>query len=69
MSEENKIMALVQMLDPARNMDPFLMAGNLVVRSHEIKDWISDHSSRKVPYLPAIRMESCGEHKLSWRVG
>lgn len=49
-------MAVVQMLDRLQQIDPLLTVDDVAVRLNVTKDWVWDHSSRKVPYLPVIRM-------------
>jgi predicted DNA-binding transcriptional regulator AlpA len=36
--------------------DPLLTAEEVANRLNVTKDWVWDHSSRKAPYLPVIRM-------------
>src|SRR6266568_4092502 len=36
--------------------DPLLTAEDVAARLNVTKDWVWDHSSRKAPYLPVIRM-------------
>ena len=36
--------------------DPLLTAEDVAAKLRVSKDWVWDHSSRKVPYLPVIRM-------------
>lgn len=36
--------------------DPLLTAEDVAERLNVTKDWVWDHSSRKIPYLPVIRM-------------
>ena len=36
--------------------DPLLTAEDVAERLNVTKDWVWDHSSRKAPYLPVIRM-------------
>jgi len=44
--------------------DPLLTAEDVAQRLHVTKDWVWDHSSRKAPYLPVIRM---GDGTLRYR--
>jgi predicted DNA-binding transcriptional regulator AlpA len=44
--------------------DPLLTVEEVAVRLHVTKDWVWDHSSRKKPYLPVIRM---GDGMLRYR--
>ena len=37
-------------------MDPLLTAEEVAKRLNVSTDWVWDHSSRKAPYLPAIRI-------------
>jgi predicted DNA-binding transcriptional regulator AlpA len=36
--------------------DPLLTAEDVAAKLKVSKDWVWDHSSRKLPYLPVIRM-------------
>ena len=36
--------------------DPLLTAEEVALKLKVSKDWVWDHSSRKLPYLPVIRM-------------
>jgi predicted DNA-binding transcriptional regulator AlpA len=36
--------------------DPMLTVEDVAARLNVTKDWVWDHSSRKLPYLPVIRM-------------
>jgi predicted DNA-binding transcriptional regulator AlpA len=49
-------MALVNMIGRPQNADPLLTAEDVAERLNVTKDWVWDHSSRKIPYLPVIRM-------------
>src|SRR5262249_39399500 len=44
--------------------DPLLTAGEVAERLNVTKDWVWDHSSRKAPHLPVIRM---GDGTLRYR--
>lgn len=44
--------------------DPLLTADDVAERLNVTKDWVWDHSSRKAPYLPVIRM---GDGTLRYR--
>jgi predicted DNA-binding transcriptional regulator AlpA len=44
--------------------DPLLTAEDVAQRLNVTKDWVWDHSSRKAPYLPVIRM---GDGTLRYR--
>jgi len=49
-------MALVNMIGRPQTADPLLTAEDVAERLNVTKDWVWDHSSRKLPYLPVIRM-------------
>ncbi len=49
-------MAQVNMIGRPQNADPLLTAEDVAERLNVTKDWVWDHSSRKLPYLPVIRM-------------
>jgi predicted DNA-binding transcriptional regulator AlpA len=49
-------MALVQTMDRLQHVDPILTVEDVAARLNVSKDWVWDHSSRKLPYLPVIRM-------------
>jgi predicted DNA-binding transcriptional regulator AlpA len=49
-------MALVNLIGRPQNADPLLTAEDVAERLNVTKDWVWDHSSRKLPYLPVIRM-------------
>jgi len=36
--------------------DPLLTAEDVAERMNVTKDWVWDHSSRKIPFLPVIRV-------------
>ena len=36
--------------------DPLLTADEVAMRLNVTRDWVWDHSSRRLPYLPVIRM-------------
>jgi predicted DNA-binding transcriptional regulator AlpA len=44
--------------------DPLLTVEDVAQRLNVTKDWVWDHSSRKAPYLPVIRM---GDGTLRYR--
>lgn len=44
--------------------DPLLNSEEVAERLHVTKDWVWDHSSRKAPHLPVIRM---GDGTLRYR--
>ena len=47
-----------------QNYDPLMTAEDVARRLNVSKDWVWDHSSRKTPRLPAIRM---GDGALRYR--
>ena len=57
-------MAHVVMIEPNSNdgsflipeKDPLLSVEDVAGRLNVSRDWVWDHSSRKAPYLPVIRM-------------
>jgi predicted DNA-binding transcriptional regulator AlpA len=49
-------MPLVAMVERTSAKDPLLTADDVAARLNVTKDWVWDHSSRKAPYLPVIRM-------------
>ncbi len=49
-------MALVQMVDRLQQVEPLLTAEDVAARLNVRKDWVWAHSSRKLPYLPVIRV-------------
>jgi predicted DNA-binding transcriptional regulator AlpA len=49
-------MAQVQTMDWPKQVDPMLTVEDVAARLNVSKDWVWDHSSRKLPYLPVIRM-------------
>jgi predicted DNA-binding transcriptional regulator AlpA len=46
-------------------MDPLLTVEDVAERLNVTKDWVWDHSSRKPPYLPVIRI---GDGTLRYRM-
>ena len=48
----------------ARDIDPLLTAEDVANRLRVSTDWVWDHSSRKKPFLPVIRM---GDRTLRYR--
>jgi predicted DNA-binding transcriptional regulator AlpA len=44
------------MVERTSAKDPLLTAEDVAQRLNVTKDWVWDHSSRKAPYLPVIRM-------------
>jgi predicted DNA-binding transcriptional regulator AlpA len=49
-------MASVATVERAPFKDPLLTAEEVAARRNVTKDWVWDHSSRKAPYLPVIRI-------------
>jgi predicted DNA-binding transcriptional regulator AlpA len=49
-------MALNAMARPMPLREPLLTVEDVAQRLNVTKDWVWDHSSRKAPYLPVIRM-------------
>lgn len=45
----------VQAMEP-QYQDPLMTVDEVAARLHVTRDWVWDHSSRKRPYLPVIRM-------------
>jgi hypothetical protein len=50
--------------DRAAAKDPLLTAADVAERLNVTKDWVWDHSSRKAPLLPVVRM---GDGTLRYR--
>ena len=46
-------------------IDPLLTVEDVAERLNVTKDWVWDHSSRKTPYLPVIRI---GDGTLRYRM-
>ena len=71
-SDQGAIIPAVQPETPKRilgvghgqDKDPLLTADDVAERLNVTKDWVWDHSSRKAPYLPVIRM---GDGTLRYR--
>jgi predicted DNA-binding transcriptional regulator AlpA len=58
-------MALAQMItEQSPSVDPLLTVDDVAERLKVSRDWVWDHSSRKAPYLPVIRM---GDGALRYR--
>jgi len=57
-------MASVAVLERSLLNDPLLTAEEVAARLNVTKDWVWDHSSRKAPYLPVIRI---GDGTLRYR--
>ena len=49
-------MSLAASVERISVKDPLLTADDVAARLNVTKDWVWDHSSRKAPYLPVIRM-------------
>jgi predicted DNA-binding transcriptional regulator AlpA len=49
-------MTQLQTMELPQRLDPILTAEDVASRLKVSKDWVWDHSSRKSPYLPVIRM-------------
>jgi len=48
--------ALAQITEQTHSLDPLLTAEDVAERLKVSRDWVWDHSSRRLPYLPVIRM-------------
>ena len=57
-------MALAAIVERKPLKDPLLTAEEVAARLNVTKDWVWDHSSRKAPYLPVIRI---GDGTLRYR--
>ena len=57
-------MSLALTPPPTLLIDPLLTAEEVASRLNVTKDWVWDHSSRKAPYLPVIRI---GDGTLRYR--
>jgi predicted DNA-binding transcriptional regulator AlpA len=57
-------MALAAIVEGTPLKDPLLTAEEVAARLNVTKDWVWDHSSRKAPYLPVIRI---GDGTLRYR--
>jgi len=49
-------MGCVITMSEVEAVDPLLTAEDVALRLRVSKDWVWDHSSRRLPYLPVIRM-------------
>jgi predicted DNA-binding transcriptional regulator AlpA len=49
-------MGSVITMNEVEAVDPLLTAEDVALRLKVSKDWVWDHSSRRLPYLPVIRM-------------
>lgn len=54
----------VDLIERETHKDPLLTAEDVARRLNVSKDWVWDHSSRKAPHLPVIRM---GDGTLRYR--
>jgi predicted DNA-binding transcriptional regulator AlpA len=52
----NMVMALAQIAEQTPSIEPLLTAEAVAERLRVSRDWVWDHSSRRLPYLPVIRM-------------
>jgi predicted DNA-binding transcriptional regulator AlpA len=52
----NMVMALAQIAEQTPSIEPLLTAEAVAERLQVSRDWVWDHSSRRLPYLPVIRM-------------
>ncbi len=50
------VMALAQIAEQTPSIEPLLTAEAVAERLKVSRDWVWDHSSRRLPYLPVIRM-------------
>jgi hypothetical protein len=50
------VMALAQVAEQIPSIEPLLTAEAVAERLKVSRDWVWDHSSRRLPYLPVIRM-------------
>jgi len=50
------IFAPARTISEVEAVDPLLTAEDVAVKLKVSKDWVWDHSSRRLPYLPVIRM-------------
>jgi hypothetical protein len=56
MAGGNMGIALAQIAEQTHSGDPLLTAEDVAERLKVSRDWVWDHSSRRLPYLPVIRM-------------
>ena len=49
-------MGLAQMMERPQQADSLLTAEDVAALLKVSRDWVWDHSSRRLPYLPVIRM-------------
>jgi hypothetical protein len=52
----NEVMGPVLTMRAEEAIDPLLSVEDVAERLNVSRDWVWDHSSRKAPYLPVIRM-------------
>jgi predicted DNA-binding transcriptional regulator AlpA len=52
----NQAMGSALMVQEVETVDPLLTAEDVALKLKVSKDWVWDHSSRRLPYLPVIRM-------------
>jgi predicted DNA-binding transcriptional regulator AlpA len=52
----NMVMALAQIAEQTPSIEPLLTAEAVAELLKVSRDWVWDHSSRRLPYLPVIRM-------------
>ena len=50
------VMGSVVAIREIEQVDPLLTAKEVALKLKVSKDWVWDHSSRRLPYLPVIRM-------------
>ena len=50
------VMALAQIAEQTPSIEPLLTAEAVAELLKVSRDWVWDHSSRRLPYLPVIRM-------------
>ena len=50
------VMALAQIAEQTSSIEPLLTAEAVAELLKVSRDWVWDHSSRRLPYLPVIRM-------------
>jgi len=61
---DRKLDCSSQAAGDTKHLDPLLTVEEVASRLNVTKDWVWDHSSRKLPYLPVIRM---GDGTLRYR--
>ena len=55
-ADQEASMGLLQMPERTQPSDPLLTAEEVAIRLNVTREWVWDHSSRRLPYLPVIRM-------------